>query len=102
MEVTFNNKDLEALYSLGKSKAYRKVPPNVTRKLVRAYEVLVSSETIQDIWLFPAYKFESLGNSRYSMRLTIVWRLEMNITWKNSDCTIGIIGLENLSYHYGG
>jgi proteic killer suppression protein len=79
-----------------------KFPPNVTKKLVRAYEVLVSSETIQDLWLFPAYKFESLGKSRYSLRLTIVWRLEMNITWTNSDCTIGIIGLEDLSYHYGG
>jgi len=102
MEVIFTNKNLEDLYTLGKSRAYRNVPSNIAKKLVKAYEVLVCSETIQDVWKFPAYRFEHLCNDKYSMRLDIVWRLEMEISWTNHDCTIGIIGLKDLSYHYGG
>ena len=41
------------------------------------------------------------GNKRYSMRMDRTWRLEMEIEWTNDDCSIGIIGLYDLTKHYG-
>jgi len=40
--------------------------------------------------------------NRYSARLKKKYRLEMTIRWINDKCTIGIIGLEDISNHYGG
>jgi len=75
----------------------------VVRKLPRAVDVLVQSKIITDIWQLPAYRFERLKgfSNRYSMRLNLKWRLEMEIEWKDDTCTVGIIGIDDLSPHYG-
>ena len=103
MEVDFLNKDLEELYTKGRSKKYKEVPLNIVQKMVRAVEVLKSSSSIQEIWKFPAYKFEKLqGNDRYSMGMNIVWRLELTVKWiDEKKVHVEIINLEDLTKHYG-
>ena len=102
MEVKFLNDELKLLYQTGSSKKYKTVPEQVTKKLVRAVDVLSAATAIQDVWNFPAYHFEHLeGNKRYSMRMDRTWRLEMEIEWTNDECSIGIIGLYDLTKHYG-
>mgnify|MGYP003592523226 CR=1 FL=1 len=103
MKVEFINKDLEELYTKGASKKYNMVPPEIARKLVRAVDVLESSTSVQDIWRFPAYRFEKLnGNDRYSMRLNRVWRLELTVQWgNNSKVTVTVICIVDLTHHYG-
>lgn len=97
------NKDLEELYTKGRSKKYKDVPLNIAQKLVKAVEVLKSSSSIQEIWKFPAYKFKKLqGNERYSMRMNIVWRLELTVKWiDETKIHVEIINLEDLTKHYG-
>ena len=103
MKVGFSNKGLEELYIKGRSKKYKDVPLNIAQKMVKAVEVLKSSSSIQEIWKFPAYKFEKLqGNERYSMRMNIVWRLELTVKWiDEKKVHIEIINLEDLTKHYG-
>ena len=102
MEVKFLNEELKLLYTKGSSKKYKTVPEQVTKKLVRAVDVLSAATVIQDVWKFPSYNFEHLeGNKRYSMRMDRTWRLEMEIEWTNDECSIGIIGLYDLTKHYG-
>lgn len=102
MKVRFLSDDLKKLYETGYSRKYKKVPADIIRKLPRAIDVLSAATVIQDVWKFPAYKFEHLeGGNRYSMRLGITWRLEMEIVWTNNECSIGIIGLDDLTHHYG-
>lgn len=103
MKVDFQKKDLEELYTKGRSKRYKDVPLNIAQKLVKAVEVLKSSSSIQEIWKFPAYKFEKLqGNDRYSMRMNIVWRLELTVKWiDEKKVHVEIINLEDLTKHYG-
>lgn len=103
MKVDFLNKDLEELYTKGRSKKYKDVPLNIAQKMVKAVEVLKSSSSIQEIWKFPAYKFEKLqGNDRYSMRMNIVWRLELTVKWiDEKKVHVEIINLEDLTKHYG-
>ncbi len=103
MEIDFVNKDLEELYAKGRSKKYKDVPLNIAQKMVKAVEVLKSSSSIQEIWKFPAYKFEKLqGNDRYSMRMNIVWRLELTVKWiDEKKVHVEIINLEDLTKHYG-
>ena len=102
MEVDFLNKDLEELYTKGRSKKYKDVPLNIAQKMVKAVEVLKTSSSIQEIWKFPAYKFEKLqGNDRYSMRMNIVWRLELTVKWiDEKKVHVEIINLEDLTKHY--
>ena len=101
MEVDFLNKDLEELYTKGRSKKYKDVPLNIAQKMVKAVEVLKTSSSIQEIWKFPAYKFEKLqGNDRYSMRMNIVWRLELTVKWIDEKRVhVEIINLEDLTKH---
>ena len=103
MEVDFLNKDLEELYTKGRSKKYKDVSLNIAQKMVKAVEVLKTSSSIQEIWKFPAYKFEKLqGNDRYSMRMNIVWRLELTVKWiDEKKVHVEIINLEDLTKHYG-
>lgn len=103
MKVDFQNRDLEELYTKGRSKKYKDVPLNIVQKMVKAVEVLKSSSSIQEIWKFPAYKFEKLqGNDRYSMRMNIVWRLELTVKWiDEKKIHVEIINLEDLTKHYG-
>lgn len=101
MEVIFNNKYLQELYTTGVSLKYKKIPVQVVKKLPLAVRILQQLEVIQDIWKYPGYNFEKLqGTNQYSMRLGRTWRLIMEIDWANDEKTIGIIGLEDLTYHY--
>ena len=85
-KVTFKNKHLEELYSTGQSRKYKKVPVNVVRKLPRAVNVLEQITVIQDLWSYPGYNFENLqGSNQYSMRLSLTWRLIMEIDWTNPE-----------------
>lgn len=102
MKVKFVNEELKLLYQTSSSKKYKNVPTQIVKKLVRAVDVLSAATVIQDLWNFPSYRFEHLqGNNRYSMRMDRTWRLEMEIEWTNNECTIGIIGLYDLTKHYG-
>ena len=51
----------------------------------------------------PSLKFEKLSgtNNRHSARLNRQYRLEMIIDWTNEKMTVGIIGIEEMSNHYG-
>ncbi len=79
------------------------VPQDVVKKLPRAVDVLRQAMVVTDLWALPAYKFERLEGyqKRYSMRLGRTWRLEMDIEWKDETCRVGIIGLDDLTKHYG-
>ena len=102
MEVKFLTDELKLLYQTGSSKKYKTVPMQVAKKLVCAVDVLSAATVIQDVWKFPSYNFEHLeGTKRYSMRMDRTGRLEMEIEWTNNECTIGIIGLYDLTKHYG-
>ena len=49
MTVNFKNAHLEELYTTGKSKKYKIVPPDVVRKLPLAVRILQQIKVIQDI-----------------------------------------------------
>ena len=102
MIVEFINKDLQELYETGYSRKYKKVPEIIMPKLYKAVRHFEYAETIQDIWKIGSLHFEKLvGIDRYSVRLDIRWRLEMKIDWTDKNCTVGIIGLTDLTKHYG-
>lgn len=103
MTVDFANRGLKELYTKGRSKKYAHVPLDIVRKMVRAVDVLESSASIQEIWKFPAYRFEKLqGKERYSMRMNIAWSLELTIKWiDETKVEVKVINLEDLTKHYG-
>lgn len=103
MKVEFRNSQLEKLYSTGQSKKYP-VGSAIATKFVAVVARLKAAQDIHDLWRLPSLNFERLhGNpNRYSARVTIKYRVEMEIDWENQEKTIGLIGIIELSSHYGG
>lgn len=103
MEIVFNNKKLESLYTTGKSTKY-KLEPRIISSFYEVVAILESSKDIYDLWQFPGLNFEKLQGyeTRYSARISGKWRLEMTIDWQNDEMTIGILGFEEITNHYGG
>jgi toxin HigB-1 len=101
MDFRFENKDLEKLYTAGKSKKY-KFPDDIIEKFFARIQQIEAAKDIYDLWSDKGMNFEKLTNSenRYSMRLKLKYRLEMNIEWKNSEKTIGEFIIIEISVHY--
>jgi len=101
LKVEFLNRHLAELYTKGRSRKYA-LEQRVIEKFVRTVAVLEAAHDIYDLWKTASLKFERLsGKNRYSARLDIKYRLEMEIDWENEEKTIGIIGLTDISNHYG-
>ena len=105
MTVIFLNDDLQELYETGYSRKYKKVPKTIVRdNFPTIVQYLKNAERIQDVWKRKSLNFERMVGIKngYSVRVNITWRLEMKIEWTDKDCTIGIIGLTDLTHHYKG
>lgn len=103
MKVEFRNHHLEHLYTHGKDKKFP-LPDQVIRKFFKVVGLLKGAVAVTDLWATPSLNFEQLKgfDHRYSVRLNQQYRLEMDIDWEDPDRTVGIIGLEDISNHYGG
>ena len=101
MEANFTNKELEKLYTTGKSRKYQ-LPQDVARKFVMCVTKIEAAENIYDFWQDPSLNFEKLRGftNRYSMRINRKYRLEVDIDWQNNEQTVGIISIDEISNHY--
>lgn len=102
MKVHIHDKHLLELYTTGKSRKLR-VPADVAVQFVAAAGEVITATNIHDLWKTPKRKFEKLRGhpNRYSMRLTLKYRLEMEVEWTNDEKTIGEFTLVDVSNHYG-
>jgi len=102
LNVYINDKELLKLYESGRSKKLR-LPENVIDKFFATIQKIESATTIYDFWNDKSLNFEKLKGfkKRYSMRLTIKFRLEIEVTWKNAEQTIGEFSILEISSHYG-
>ncbi len=101
MNVEFTNKNLEELYSSGKSSKY-KLQPDVLNKFFMRIQQIEAAVTTQDLINHKGLNFEKLTGfpNRYSIRLNKKYRLEMEINWTNSQLTVGDFFICELSNHY--
>ncbi|MCG8320210.1 MAG: type II toxin-antitoxin system RelE/ParE family toxin [Cytophagales bacterium] len=102
MNVYIDDKELERLYTTGRSKKL-KLPDHVVDKFFATVQKIDAAITIHDFWHDKGLKFEKLKGkhkNKYSMRLSGKYRLEMNVTWKNEEKTIGVFSLITISNHY--
>lgn len=101
MDFTFRNKELEKLYTTGKSKKLR-LPADIIEKFFARLQQIEAANDIYDLWNDKGLNFEKMVNTEnsYSMRLKIKYRLEMDIDWKNNELTIGDFIITDISNHY--
>lgn len=101
MEFRFENKDLEKLYTTGKSRKY-KLPDDIIDKFFARIQQIEAATDIYDLWNDKGLNFEKLQGfeNRYSMRLKNKYRLEVNIDWLNSEKTISGFAIVEVSNHY--
>jgi proteic killer suppression protein len=100
MEVEIDDKEILKLYETGKSKKIR-LPKDAIEKFFLRINLLFAAKDIYDLWKDPAAKFEKLsGENRYSMRLNIKYRIELEVDWENKEHTIGIFKIVDINTHY--
>jgi len=102
LNVYINDKELLKLYETGKSKKLR-LPVPVIDKFFATIQKIESATSILDFWKNSGLRFEKLKGfkNRYSMRLNIKYRLEIEISWINPEQTIGEFTILEISSHYG-
>lgn len=103
MEFRFENKDLEKLYTDGKSRKY-KLPDDIVEKFFARIQQIEAASDIYDLWKDKGLNFEKLQRfeNRFSMRLKNKYRLEVSIDWHNTEKTIGEFAIVEISNHYAG
>lgn len=101
MDFKFDNKDLEKLYTEGKSKKYR-LSEDITDKFFARIQQIEAARDIYDLWNDKGLNFEKLQgyDSRYSMRLKLKYRMEMIVEWQNSEKIIGEFIIVDITNHY--
>ncbi len=102
MKIEFLNKDLLKLFTTGKSKKYR-LEQRIVRQFFEVVASIQAAKDIYDLWNEPSLKFEKLQghDKRHSLRISHKYRLEVEIEWQNEEQTIGIVGIDEISNHYG-
>ena len=101
MKFAFDNKELETLYTTGKSKKL-KLPGDIIDKFFARVQQIEAAHTIHDLWSDRGLHFEKLKGyeNLYSMRLKLKYRLEMRIEWNNDEKTSGNFVITRISNHY--
>lgn len=101
MEVIIDDKELEKLYTTGKSRKL-KLPNQVIDKFFATVQKIDAAEDVNDLLADRGLRFEKMKGTenRYSMRLNNKYRLEMSVDWKNEASTKGIFYLLTISNHY--
>jgi len=101
MEFAFDNKELEKLYTTGKSKKL-KLPNDIIEKFFARTQQIEAAHTVYDLWNDKGLNFEKMQGyeNLYSIRLKLKYRLEMQIEWKNDEKTIGDFLITKISNHY--
>ena len=101
MTTTFLNRHLEELYATGRSRKYR-LPQPIVFRFVDRVNFLREAESIHSLQQRPSLNFEALhGTDLYSIRVDRKYRIEFKMEWTNEEHTIGIVGITELSNHYG-
>lgn len=101
MDFRFDNKELEKLYTEGKSKKYR-LPNDIIDKFFARIQQIEAAHDLYDLWNDRGLNFEKLQGyeSRYSMRLKLKYRLELIVEWKNNEKSIGEFIIIDITTHY--
>jgi len=101
VNVFIDDKELEKLYTRGKSKKL-KLSEQVIEKFFSTIQKIEASVTIYDLWNDKGLKFEKLQGTEkhYSMRLSGKYRLEMKVEWEDANQTIGKFHIQKISNHY--
>jgi plasmid maintenance system killer protein len=102
LNVEFKNKHLKQLYEQSRSRKYR-IPESVLKKFFMRIRQLRAAKTVYDLWNFGSLNFERLEGyeNRFSLRLNVQWRLEVEVDWEDEEKTTGKIYIVELSKHYG-
>ena len=101
MDFRFDNKDLEKLYTEGKSRKYR-LPEDIIDTFFARIQQIEAANDIYDLWKDKGLNFEKLQGyeSRYSIRLKLKYRLEMIVEWQNNENSVGEFIIIDISNHY--
>jgi len=101
MDFEFADRQLELLYTTGRSKKHR-VQAQVARKFVERVNRIQDAVDINDLRVPPSMHFEKLQgfSGRYSIRVDLTWRLEFEIDFDNEQKTAGSVRIVALSRHY--
>lgn len=104
MEITFSQSYLEELYRKGKaSDKKHRFQPNVVAKYRKTIDVLESVSRIEDLFRYRSLRYEVLIGDKKgleSVRVNDQYRIEFKSFLKDTEPTITVCDIIELSNHY--
>ena len=102
MEYVFGDKEMEKLYTTGRSRKY-KLPVAVAKKFVMRVHQIEAATNIYDLWHSASLHFKKLKGhkNRWSVRIDKKWRLEFEMEWLDEEKTRARVYLVEITAHYG-
>lgn len=104
MQIYTENEALKELIETGQSKdkRYKKLPKKVIRGFIKAYNILLVSKRIEDLYRYNGLNYERLSNSQYeSVRCDDKYRLIFISSPNTGEIIITNIELIEITNHYG-
>ena len=104
MVVTFNEDDLEKLYSKGET-GTKKIwfQPQVVRGYQKGIKYLIQAKRKEDLYPFKSLYFEALHGDkegRFSIKANDQYRIEFTLEESDEEPVVTICNIMELSNHY--
>lgn len=103
MIVTFEKEYLKLLYTTGKSDKKHRFQPEIVLGFQKCIKLLVSAADLRVLARIPSLHLEELKGSKKglcSIRVNRQYRIEFIVSTTNSEPTITICNILELSNHY--
>ena len=102
MEIKFDKEYLEELYNDGKAKNKKyRFQPQVVKKYQKRIDTLAAVTRIEELFTLNSLNFEALESSdHYSIRIDSQYRLEFQVNDSDSEPTITICLIMDITNHY--
>ena len=102
MEIKFDKEYLEELYNDGKAKNKKyRFQPQVVKKYQKRIDTLAGVTRIEELFTLNSLNFEALESSEnYPIRIDSQYRLEFQVNDSDSEPTITICLIMDITNHY--
>ena len=102
MEIKFDKEYLEELYNDGKAKNKKyRFQPQVVKKYQKRIDTLAGVTRIEELFTLNSLNLEALESSdNYSIRIDSQYRLEFQVNDSDSEPTITICLIMDITNHY--
>ena len=103
MEILFDKKYLQELYTTGKTDKKHRYQPQIVRKYIRIIDLMMEVPDVTSLMQYNSLNYEKLTGEKKglsSVRVNDQYRIEFEENMKDGETVATICNITDLSNHY--